>query len=114
MTTSAREFEFVAAQTTLETRESAHRLASAAVEARLVACVQISAVSSFYRWDGGVENDEEHLLTFKTTADAIPGLRDLLQQEHPYSEPEFIVLPITDGSDTYLEWIRESVVPHAP
>lgn len=109
MSIAASEPEFVAAQTTLDSRESAHHLASAAVQARLVACVQVSVVSSFYRWDGGVENDEEHLLTFKTTAAAVPGLRDLLGREHPYDEPEFIVLPIVDGSESYLEWIRESV-----
>ena len=111
MSIAAREPEFVAVQTTLDSREGAHRLASAAVQARLVACVQVCEVSSFYRWDGGVEHDQEHLLTFKTTSAAVPELRDLVHREHPYDEPEFIAMPIVDGSDSYLEWIRESVTP---
>lgn len=101
--------EFVAAQTTVDTRQLAEQLASAVVESRLAACVQISEVASIYRWDGAVEKDTEQLLTFKTTSQALSALSELIEREHPYDEPEFVVLPITGGSASYLTWIRESV-----
>src|SRR5699024_6284137 len=69
-----------------------------AIGSRLAACVQITEATSVYRWEDGVEKDAEQLLTFKTTAQALPGLRRLIEREHPYDEPEFIVLPIVDGS----------------
>jgi periplasmic divalent cation tolerance protein len=31
-----------------------------------------------------------------------------VRELHDYEVPEFIVLPIINGSDAYLNWIRES------
>lgn len=100
----------VTAETTTDSREVAEHLASAAVDRGIAACVQISAICSYYRWEGEVQNDPEFLLTFKTTAAAADGpLKDFLDREHPYDEPELIILPIIGGSDSYLAWIAESV-----
>lgn len=100
----------VTAQTTVDSREAAEALASAAIDQAFAACVQVSAVRSYYRWQGQVHDDPEWLLTFKTTAEAAAGpLRDHISQHHPYDEPEYIVQSIIDGSADYLEWIRESV-----
>ena len=102
----------VTAQTTVDSREAAEALASAAIDQAFAACVQVSAVRSYYRWQGQVHNVPEWLLTVKTTAEAAAGpLRDHIAQRHPYDEPEFIVQPIVDGSEDYLTWIRESVQP---
>src|SRR5690625_7911723 len=78
--------EFIAAQTTVDRPALAEQLASAAVGSRLAACVQITEATSVYRWEDGVEKDAEQLLTFKTTAQALPGLRRLIEREHPYDE----------------------------
>ena len=99
----------VTAQTTVDSREAAETLASAAIDRGLAACVQVSEIRSFYRWQGEVHDDPEWLLTFKTTAEAAGPLRDHISQHHPYDEPEYIVQPIIDGSEDYLAWIRESV-----
>ena len=101
----------VTAQTTADSREAAEALASAAIDQAFAACVQVSAVRSYYRWQGQVHDDPEWLLTFKTTAEAAGPLRDHISQHHPYDEPEYIVQPIIDGSEDYLQWIRESVHP---
>lgn len=100
----------VVAETTTDSREVAEHLASTAVDQGLAACVQFTAIRSYYRWEGEVQNDPEFLLTFKTTAAAAEGpLKEFLDREHPYDEPELIILPITGGSDSYLAWIAESV-----
>ncbi|GAA4513902.1 divalent-cation tolerance protein CutA [Brevibacterium yomogidense] len=102
----------VTAQTTVGSRDEAETLASSAVDQGLAACVQVSAVRSFYRWEGKVHSDPEFLLTFKTTAEAAAGpLRAHIDKTHAYDEPEYIVQPITDGSESYLAWIQESVQP---
>lgn len=98
----------VIAQTTVESPEAAERLAARAVEQRLAACVQIAPVTSVYRWEGGVQRETEFLLSLKTTIAQVGGLRTLLEREHPYDEPEFLVLPVIDGSESYLHWIDES------
>ena len=100
----------VAAETTTDSREVAEHLASTAVDQGLAACVQFSAIRSYYRWEGEVQNDPEFLLTFKTTAAAADGpLKEFLDREHPYDEPELIIVPIIGGSDSYLAWIADSV-----
>lgn len=103
--------QHVVAQTTVDSAAGADRLARRVVEAGLAACVQISEVRSVFAWDGAVQQEPEQLLAMKTTAAAVDGLRTLLEAEHPYDEPELVVLPIVDGSPSYLTWVAASVDP---
>ncbi len=88
----------------------AEEIATALVEQRLAACVNIGGpVRSIYRWQGKVEKEEEELLIIKTTPRRWPGLRDTLARLHPYDVPEIIALPVTDGHPDYLRWAEESL-----
>lgn len=100
--------DFVMVQTTTDSLEETERLASVAVEGHLAACVQVSQVESFYHWQGAVHRDPEYLLTLKTTTSSVSGIKQLLAREHSYEEPELIVVPIVDGDDGYLAWVRET------
>lgn len=101
--------EFVIVQTTTNSSTEVQHLASAAVQHQLAACVQVAEIQSFYRWDGEVHQDPEFLLSFKTTFAAVGKLQEFLAEQHSYDEPELVVIPITDGSQGYLQWIRDSV-----
>ena len=101
--------EFVIVQTTTDTAKEADQLASAAIEQQMAACVQISQVTSYYRWQGQAQHDPEFLLSFKTTAAAVASVKNYLATQHSYDEPEIIVIPIVDGSDGYLQWMTDSV-----
>jgi len=35
-------------------------------------------------------------------------LWEAVREAHPYDVPEFLVLPVVDGSDAYLRWIGDS------
>ena len=89
----------------------ARRIARAAVESNLAACVNVllTPVESVYRWKGKVETAREYLLVMKTVTERLPELQRLVKRLHSYDVPEFIVLPIVDGSREYLEWLKESV-----
>jgi periplasmic divalent cation tolerance protein len=79
------------------------------VEERLAACVNLlPAMTSIYRWKEDVQTDPEHQVFIKTTRENVPAVQARLRDLHPYDVPEFIVLPIVEGSDAYLGWIRES------
>ena len=98
------------ALTTCADAEQAKRLARALVERRLAACVNVVAgVRSFYRWEGAVQDDAEHLLVIKTTAAAVPSLRAAIDKLHAYDVPELVVLEIEQGSKAYLDWIGAEV-----
>jgi len=84
-------------------------LASALVEERLAACVNVlPEMDSIYRWQEGVERDAERQIIIKTTAERVPELRARLLGLHSYELPEFLVLPVIDGSDDYLAWVGQS------
>lgn len=94
---------------TAPNKDEAERLAVAALEARLAACVQIQAIASHYWWDGKITSDAEQLLLFKTLPAKFAALRDLIASLHSYDTPEIIQLPVTAGADKYLAWIRREV-----
>ena len=95
--------------TTLPAGADAAAFAAALVEERLAACVNVlPEMESIYRWEGAVQRDRERQLIVKTSRDRVDALRQRVRELHPYDVPEFIVLPIVDGSDAYLRWIGDS------
>ncbi len=95
---------------TCANQEDALRIANAVVEERLAACVNIlPGVRSVYRWQEQVESAEEILLLIKTVPERFAALRDRISALHPYDTPEVIALPVTDGLEKYLVWLRNQV-----
>lgn len=89
--------------------DRADALASALVDERLAACVNITApVTSVYRWQGEVARDDERLLIIKTTMGRREAMAARLLELHPYDVPELLFMPV-GGSGPYLEWVRASV-----
>ena len=104
--------ELVVALTTGPGDFDAATFARELVGSGLAACVSIlPGVTSVYTWDGAAKTYTEQQLIIKTTADAADALFDLIRSRHPYDVPEFIVLPIIDGSEDYLHWVERSVGP---
>ena len=98
--------EIVVVLTTVAGNDQAEPLALQLVEERLAACVNLHpAMLSFYRWKGLVERDAERQLVIKTTRDRLPALEARLRELHSYELPEFLVLPVDQGSQAYLTWI---------
>jgi len=86
---------------------SAQSLADTLVGERLAACVnRLPGIRSTYRWQGKVVTDDEQLLLIKTTAACFESLKARLLQLHPYDLPELIAVPIAQGHDAYLDWVR--------
>ncbi len=92
--------------TTVASREDAARLARALVERRLAACVNVLPATSFYRWEGGVREEGEHVLVVKTRRALVDDIRELFEEAHPYELPELLALEVEDGSADYLNWLR--------
>jgi len=96
--------------TTTDSREQADAIASALIEQRLAACVQIGGpLTSVYRWQGKVETAQEWSCAAKTTAERFEQVAAAIRQLHSYEEPEIIATPIVAGSPGYLQWIEVQV-----
>ena len=92
--------------------ETGERLGSALVEERLAACANVvPSVTSIYRWGGRVERAGEVLLILKTTEDRVAALRERAVGLHPYELPELLVLPVLEGHEPYLGWVRQESRP---
>ena len=95
---------------TCANEDDAVRIANQIVEQRLAACVNIlPRMRSIYRWQDRIESEEEILLIIKTTQERFPALRDRIVSLHPYETPEIIALPVADGFEKYLTWLRTQV-----
>jgi periplasmic divalent cation tolerance protein len=104
-----RDTEFVIVLTTFPADGDAESLATTLVQESLAACVNIlPPMFSVYRWKGSIEKADERQLIIKTSAARLPTLEARLKALHPYDVPEFIVIPIVQGSPAYLAWVSES------
>jgi len=104
------EQEFVIVLTTWPADGEVKDVGRKLVLEQLAACVNVMPpMFSIYRWQGRVEEAPEHQLLIKTPRACLGALQSRLQELHPYEVPEFLVLGVSDGSEAYLRWIRESV-----
>jgi len=81
-------------------------MARALVERRLVACVNVTPVHSYYRWKGEFCSDPEHLLILKTRKSMADEVITAIKQLHSYDVPEIIVVPVIAGYAPYLAWVH--------
>ncbi|MCP4613863.1 MAG: divalent-cation tolerance protein CutA, partial [Planctomycetes bacterium] len=56
------------------------KLARPLVEEKLVACVNVADVNSFFRWEGRLEEEKESLLIMKTKTDNVPAIIERIQE----------------------------------
>lgn len=101
--------ECVVVLVTVSSREEGERIATAVVGEELAACVNIiGPIESIYRWEGRVQHDQELLLIIKTQQALVAELAARVSALHSYQTPEVIALPITSGSQKYLDWLQSA------
>lgn len=93
---------------TASSEDEAAVIARALVEARLAGCVNIlRGIRSIYRWQEKIEDETEVLMVAKTRKKLFKGLAEKVRELHSYSVPEIIGVPLAEGSEDYLRWLRE-------
>lgn len=87
---------------------TAQDIANYLITMNLAACVTIQPqATSVYRWQGQIEQANEHLLLIKTIAARYTELEPALQSRHPYAVPEIIAVPVQYGLPAYLTWVEQ-------
>ena len=98
--------EFVQIVTTVENKEDAQRIATALLEKRLAACVQIvGPMSSHYWWQGKIEEATEYQCLIKSRGELFPVVEKAIKAVHPYQVPELLAMPVLAGGAAYLAWL---------
>lgn len=89
--------------------DRAEALASAIVEARLAACVNVlPGLRSVYRWKDAVQRDDEALLIIKTAQERFAALEAFVRAHHPYELPEIVAVKLGPVHPPYLEWLLQN------
>ncbi len=102
--------EFVVVLVTTASADEGARIGRALVEERLAACANVvGPIRSIYRWQGAVEEADEHLLVAEGARGATsPALEARVRALHSYDVPEVLALPVTAGSAPYLAWLADA------
>jgi periplasmic divalent cation tolerance protein len=93
-------------ESTIDSKEGAESLASALVEKRLAACVQVvGPITSTYRWEGELQRSDEFLLLCKVPEERLQDAVSAIEEMHGYDVPEVLAFKVEDGSRSYLDWV---------
>jgi periplasmic divalent cation tolerance protein len=93
------------AWTTTAKRADADRLAKGAVEVRLAACAQVDGpITSFYHWEGKLEQSEEFRIWFKYLPANASSLSAWVHNHHPHTVPQWIEVSTENVGEKYLSW----------
>ena len=92
---------------TASKKEEAVKIVRSLLEERLIACANImDSVSSFFWWQGIIEEEKEVLVIMKSHESLFKKLSKRVTDLHSYDTPEILALPIVNGSASYLDWMK--------
>ena len=100
MTTSLAEgkMNYCLIYTTFADQHEAEQVAQQLVENKL-------AITAIYRWQGKIEREQETAALIKTSDKLFTAVEHKIKQLHSYENCCVIKLPITAGSQQFLDWI---------
>ncbi len=89
-------------------KKSIIKISNKLVKTKLVACVNITKISSIYAWQGKIKNTSEYLAIFKTTNKNKKILKEKIKSTHPYDVPEIVEIEVLSINKPYLDWLVNS------
>ena len=89
-------------------KKSIIKISNELVKTKIVACVNITKISSIYAWKEKIENTSEYLALFKTTDKNKKILKEKIKSTHPYEVPEIAEIDVTSINKPYLDWLVDS------
>lgn len=96
---------------TVVNKKEAIRIGEGMVNAKLAACANIiPRIQSVYRWKEKVVKAQEVLLILKSTKSRYRALEKAIKAMHTYETPEIIALPVKEGLDQYIRWVRSETL----
>ena len=92
---------------TCANRDEAKTIARTLIDERLIACANIlGKMTSVYRWEGTVVEDEEIAVLLKTRRDMAARATERVKELHSYDLPCVIGLPIQGGNPDFIGWLN--------
>ena len=88
-------------------KDEAKTIARTLIDERLIACANIlGKMTSVYRWDGTVVDDDEIAVLLKTRRDMAARATERVKELHSYDLPCVVGLPIQGGNPDFIGWLN--------
>jgi len=95
---------------TTHARREAQKIAQNLLERRLIACANIyGPVESHFWWQSKIEKAEEFLVLMKSNQKLFAKLAKAIKEMHSYDVPEILAVPIVEGFQLYLKWLKATL-----
>ena len=95
---------------TASNKQEAMNIVRTLLQEHLIACANvIDEVSSFFWWNKNIEEQKEVLVIMKSHSEFFKNLSKKVKDIHSYKIPEILAIPITEVSQSYLEWMNHSL-----
>jgi periplasmic divalent cation tolerance protein len=101
---------FIIIKTTFAKKKEAEEVSNKIISNKLGACVQISKIESYYKWNNKIEKSDEYKVEIKTTNKNYKKIEEIIVKNHKYEIPEIIVHNLPNGSKRYLNWLKNEVI----
>lgn len=107
--------EHVVFLTTFPDAATATSAAEALLRDALIACATLlPGATSLYVWNNELTQSSEVQVLLKTRTPLLAEVTERLLVLHPYETPEVLVLPVTWGTASYLDWVTRSTTRNNP
>jgi periplasmic divalent cation tolerance protein len=102
--------DFIQVFITINDRAKAKEIAEKLLDKSLAACVQIiGPLTSLYKWEGKLIEDQEWLLIAKSNKTHYPELEKQVKAIHVYEVPEILTVTVENGNEDYLNWLNREL-----
>lgn len=102
--------EYLQVFISVSSKSEIEKITKILLEKNLVACVQVlGPMESTYKWKGKIEKAKEWLCILKTKQSLYQKVEEEIKNIHSYEVPEIVAVPITKGSEDYLNWVDKSL-----
>jgi len=101
--------DFLWVYSTHQNKSEALQMAKTLSKEKLIACANIvDQVTSVYEWKGQICEENEVIIIMKTQKSHFEALKKRIEEAHPYDCPCIIAIPIEDGNQDYLFWLKQA------
>jgi periplasmic divalent cation tolerance protein len=102
------ESKFCIIFTNTDDQDLAYKIAKALIEEKLAACASVYEVKSFFIWGSAVNERQEFRIMIKSKSENYQKIKARVLELHNDEVPEIIQIDITNGLESYLNWISET------